>query len=117
MTTMIMNKLQAVDIVNNCFAFKSRYGRMPTRNWRGITNAHRLEAFRIIDSVIKRVQEDDEELEVFEDRTPMTAAMCSIKPCMPRRKMFHVTKKKVHFAIDYEPTTGGPHGFTGPVDL
>jgi len=118
--TIIMNKIQAINIVNNCFAFKSRFGRLPNRTWRGITNAHRTEAFRIVDAALKRVKED-EELEIYEDRTPMTereqAKMCTVDPYMPRRKMVHATKKKVHFSMDYEPTTGGPLGFTGPVDL
>jgi len=88
-----MTKIQAVAIVNDTFAYKTRFGKLPCRMiWKGIDDNHRREAFRIVDSIVKRVK-SEEELEVFEDRTPMTKkemnAMCSVKPWMPRRKVTH----------------------------
>ena len=84
-----MNKIQAINIVNNCFAFKARYGILPDRNWRGITNEHRFEAFRIVNGICKRAK-----------ATQGPTQMCRVDPCMSRVKMSHTTTRKVPFPID-----------------
>jgi hypothetical protein len=91
---MAMTKLQAVDIVNNCLQFKYRFGRLPDREWRGITNVHREQAFRIVDAALKRITATNKK----------QMGMCMIDPYMGRIKVTHITKKKVTFAIDYKPT-------------
>ena len=83
-----MTKLQAIGIVNDTFAYKNRFGKLPINMiWKGIDDNHRCEAFRIAKSIVDIVQEED-------NMKKVKNTMCIVKPSTTRRKVIHCEAHK-----------------------